>query len=118
MTQGADIDGAYGSLSTKTMVDLKARLGKVFGKTLVYGSLGYSMGGLTFGDGTGTLAKVDGLNIGAGFEAPIGARGFLGGDITSRDLGPRGTNDLGDPSSNHLDSMNMTTVSVRVGFRF
>ncbi len=118
VTQGTDVSGAYGDFGTKPMVDVKGRLGKVFGKTLVYGSLGYSMGSLTWSSGSGTMAKVGGMNIGVGFEAPIGARGFLGGDITSRDLKPRGTNEYGDPSSNYVDSMNMTTVSVRVGFRF
>ena len=116
--QGADVDGAYGTPGINAMVDLKGRMGKVFGKTLVYGSLGYSMGSATWNDGTGTMAKVGGVNLGAGFETPLGARGFFGGDITSRNLNPTGTNDNGDLSSSYVDSMDMTTVSVRVGFRF
>lgn len=120
LTQGATFDdndlySAEGQLNH--MIDLRGRLGKVFGSTLVYGALGYSMGSLDWVGG-GEMAKVGGINYGVGFETAIGQRGFAGVDVTRRDLEPRGTNEYGDPSSNYVESLNMTTVSVRVGFRF
>lgn len=99
------------------MLDIRGRLGKVFGSTLVYGALGYSVGSFDSSFGT-EMAKVDGFNVGVGFETPISENGFIGGDVTHRNLGPRGENEFGDPSSNYVDSFNMTTISVRLGFRF
>ncbi len=122
VTQGSDFDmgGPYGGFgqSTNYMVDLKGRLGKVFGTTLAYGSLGYSFSSIMWPGSTDAMAKVGGVNFGAGFEVPISANGFIGGDVTQRFLGPWGTNAFGDPSSNYVDSLNMTTISVRLGFRF
>lgn len=120
LTQGGTIggDGYYSdTFKLGTTIDLKARVGKVFGTTLVYGALGYSKTsiedeyGYDYGD-------VDGVSIGAGFEMPISDNGFIGGDVTKRNLNPTGSGQYGIPTSEYVDGVDLTTVSVRLGFRF
>ncbi|MCR8725543.1 porin family protein [Frigidibacter sp. ROC022] len=123
VTQGGSIEvgGFYSasSVSMGPMIDLKARVGKVFGSTLVYGALGYSLGSIEDYYGGGEkIAKLGGVSLGGGFETPISENGFIGGDVTMRKLKPQGDNDYGEPSENYIDSVDSTTISVRIGFRF
>jgi len=100
-----------------SLIDLKGRVGTMVGNTLFYGSLGYSMGDVerVYEDGTG--GEVSGMNFGAGFESAVGEKMFVGGDITSRHMNGGGTLN-GEPGELYMDDVNLTTVSVRVGFRF
>lgn len=110
---GFDADNGYVD-SVGSLVDLKGRLGTMVGNTLVYGSLGYSLGSF---DAEGESADLEGMNFGAGFEMPLSENGFFGGDITSRNLDANGEID-GDPAGQYMDNVKLTTVSVRLGFRF
>jgi hypothetical protein len=96
------------------ILDLKGRVGTMIGSTLVYGSLGYSMGSF---EESGQSGDMDGTAIGAGFETPFGDKGFFGGDFTKRSMS--GTGDVnGTEGEFYIDDLDMTTVSIRLGFRF
>ena len=103
--------------SIPTLYDLKGRVGTMVGQTMLYGSLGYSFGEVVerySGEGDG---DVSGLSIGAGFETSLTGNMFLGGDVTHRDLDVGGTL-FGDPAEDYMGDHKLTTVSIRIGFRF
>ena len=111
-----DAESAYtGSISR--LIDLKGRVGTMVGNTLLYGSLGYSFGDLEQkwnGSGGG---DVKGVNFGLGFETALSGNMFLGGDFTSRNLDGGGTIE-GEPGETYMDDATLSTVSIRLGFRF
>lgn len=114
--QVQDID-QYDLDGISNLFDLRGRVGALFGSTLVYGALGYSFGAAYgYGDIDGSFS---GYNIGVGFEMPLGNNGFLGGDLTTRFMDASGTMNGGsDLLSDYVSDLNLTTVSVRLGFRF
>ncbi|RYE39647.1 MAG: porin family protein [Hyphomicrobiales bacterium] len=110
-----DVDNPYvGEISS--LLDLKGRLGTMVGSTMFYGSLGYTRGkmGTEFLGGGGT---VSGINLGAGFETSLSDKMFIGGDYTARNLNGGGTVD-GVPGEEYMDDVNLSTLSIRLGFRF
>ena len=116
-SNGAEADNASiyaGQISS--MIDLKARLGTMVGNTMFYGSLGYSRG-KTETEFLGSGGTVSGLNVGAGFETSISEKMFIGGDYTARNLNGGGSID-GVPGEFYMDDVNLSTVSIRLGFRF
>ena len=99
------------------LIDLKGRVGTMVGNTLVYGSLGYSMGDVErTWDGAGG-GDVSGFSIGAGFETNLTDNIYLGGDFTNRQLDGGGVIN-GAPGELYMDDVNLSTVSIRIGFRF
>ena len=60
---------------------------------------------------------MSGLNVGAGFETSISEKMFIGGDYTARNLNGGGSID-GVPGEFYMDDVNLSTVSIRLGFRF
>jgi hypothetical protein len=115
-SDGFDIDFAgetYGTLAN--IVDVRARAGTVFGNTLVYGALGWWKGEIDdFIGPAGTPAiDVDGMSFGLGFETAMGPKSFLGAEITRRN---GSADDLF--GINYLDDVDLTTASIRAGFRF
>ncbi len=110
----------YGIEGLENMIDLKAKVGTVMGSTLVYGTLGYSMADVDTVPYLAANGSADasGFNIGVGFETPLGTgNGFIGGEVLHRNMSTDGTF-YGNPASVYMDSINLTTVSVRLGFRF
>lgn len=106
-------DGSSPFMDLENVRDIKARVGRVFGSTLVYGVVGRSTmdvqmwgGSLADGDATATA-------YGLGFETGIGSKGFVGGEYLKRDL------DLSEgPAFYANDGANLDTLSLRVGLRF
>lgn len=100
-----------------SLIDLKGRVGTMVGNTMLYGSLGYSMGDVSvdwLGVGGG---DVSGFTLGAGFETAVGENMFIGGDFTARNLNAGGSI-AGVPTEEYIDDVNLSTVSIRMGFRF
>jgi hypothetical protein len=111
-----DEDGLYaGTISN--MIDLKGRLGTMVGTTLFYGSLGYTVGDMAVEVDDETGGDVSGFNFGVGFESAVNDKIFVGGDITKRNLDGGGTL-YGGPGEQYMDDIDLTTVSIRLGFRF
>ncbi|WP_374643544.1 outer membrane protein [Tabrizicola sp.] len=97
-----------------SILDLKGRLGTIVGSTLVYGSLGYSLGTFEYGGESGDF---NGFSLGAGFEMPFNDNGFFGADVTTRNMS--GDGEIGGvPATDYIDDAQLTTVSIRLGFRF
>ena len=105
---------AYGVDSINNLIDVKGRLGTMMGSTLVYGAIGYSYGKISQFSAD---ASISGPSIGVGFEMPFGSNGFVGGDLTTRFVDASGTI-FGGPAEPYVQNGNLTTASVRLGFRF
>ena len=111
----------YGDLTYRNVMDLRVRVGQTFGNTLVYGAAGFTRAtAQTEGGGKiimplrpmTTSSAVSGFNIGVGFETGLSGNMFIGGDLTYRRMDvPFG----GGKAGRHG---NLTTATVRVGFRF
>ncbi|MEO8530526.1 MAG: outer membrane beta-barrel protein [Deltaproteobacteria bacterium] len=95
----------YPGYKFDTMFDLKARVGYALGKTLVYGTLGYSSGEFTY-NGTDHYQST-GCLYGIGADYKVGSRYFVGAELTRRELS----------NSHPIDSM-INTLSVRFGMSF
>lgn len=110
-TSGFDIvDSPYSPSSVERIVDLRAKFGKSFGNTLVYGALGYTDAKITYFDGF-AHEGASGMNVGIGFETTFQGKYFVGADVTSRRL-------TVDNTFGYADDVNLTTGSLRVGMRF
>lgn len=104
---GADLAADfYDNAGVSDVIDVRARLGRVYGDTMVYGAFGISSGtydsGFSYNDG----ATVSGTNIGMGVEWNFNETMFVGGDYTKRYLDGSGID-------GELD-----TATVRFGMRF
>mgnify|MGYP001765404750 CR=1 FL=1 len=99
------------------IIDLKGRVGTMVGNTLVYGALGYSMGDVEVDWDGASGGDVSGFSIGAGFETNITENVYLGGDFTNRQMDGGGTIN-GLPGELYMDDVNLSTISIRLGFRF
>ena len=93
------------------VIDLKARVGKTFGHSLFYGVVGYSTMDLEFDDAC-CNQSTNGLSLGIGFETGVGANGFIGGEILSRDI------DTNPNDAPYVDGGRLNTISLRAGLRF
>ncbi len=99
--------GPYGLTG---LLDVKARLGKTFGSTFLYGTLGYTQTDYAYYydvEGTGT-----GWSIGGGFETEMTDSMFIGVDVTSRTF----TDDTS--SDDKIMESPITSIEIRTGFRF
>lgn len=97
----------YSDWGYRNLIDLRLRVGQTFGDALVYGALGWSRASVS--KGGGSFGSVNGWNIGAGFEMGLGHGMFVGGDLTYRRM---------DSGFGKADNGNLTTATVRLGFRF
>jgi hypothetical protein len=111
-----DDDGLYTG-TIRNMIDLKGRVGTMVGNTLLYGSLGYTVGDVVVEVEDESGGDVSGFNFGVGFESAINEKIFVGGDVTKRNLDGGGTL-FGGPGEQYMDDVDLTTVSIRLGFRF
>jgi len=110
---GLDTDFPSGSMyaqdyGVSNLIDLKARVGRVFGNTMVYGAVGLSRIDVEYAGYTDTS---NGVNFGVGVEQNLGGKGFIGAEVLGRNF------NSGDNVS-YIDSRPLTTVSIRGGFRF
>ncbi len=119
-TGGYDLDMPYTDANLSDIVDIRARAGRVFGNTFVYGALGYWQGDIVFQDyccpSEGKF-DADGMSFAVGFETSMGANSFLGAELMSRNI------DVGDfpdggPTNDYFDFDNLVTATIRAGFRF
>lgn len=118
---GSDFQYSKGgeSFSINRLVDLKARAGHTFGKTFVYGVVGYSKAQVDTGPYWSPAdVSVDGVSVGLGFEAPLSQNSFIGGEVLSRKLDTSGTIYGSMPATTYLDVNHLTTATMRIGFRF
>jgi outer membrane immunogenic protein len=114
--KSSDEDAFYaGHISN--LIDLKGRVGTMVGNTMLYGSLGYSVGDVNLEWNGETGGDASGFNFGAGFETAIGEKMFIGGEIISRNMDVGGTLS-GAPAEQYMDDIDLSTVSIRMGFRF
>jgi outer membrane immunogenic protein len=102
------VDTEYGT-SFNNVVDVKVRLGKAFGNTLLYGTVGVSSAEETYfdNDTQGAMGSKNGTNFGIGVEHRIGKNFTIGAEYTRRLL------DTTYNSSSALD-----TVAIRGVIRF
>ena len=102
-------------ISARNMLDIKVRFGRVFGKTLAYGVVGRSDFEFTIDAGGEEVSDGSATAIGLGFEAPIGSKGFVGGEYLMRkDLKLNGN----DAQSYASGGSELNTLSLRMGLRF
>lgn len=102
-------------MDAENVRDIKARVGRVFGKTLVYGVVGRSTMDIDmFGPGqTGADGDASATALGLGFETAIGAKAFVGGEYLTREL------DLSSGPAFYSDGgATLDTLSLRLGLRF
>ncbi|MBI1417860.1 MAG: outer membrane beta-barrel protein [Limimaricola sp.] len=113
-TNGFKTDtSAYGEFAVSDLLDLRARAGRVFGSTFVYGALGASFGQASYVDSSYSASgSIHGTNVGVGFEMGLGDRATFGFDVTRRMM--KYNSDI----SSLVTPGDLTTVSVRVGMRF
>lgn len=100
------------------MLDLKARVGYAMGKTLIYGTLGWTRTGM---DALNVPAAnepfpVTGVAYGLGVDMMVGARMFLGAEVLRRDLEIKEGDIPGFPTEYAEHAL--TTVTLRLGLRF
>jgi len=97
------------------MVDLRGRVGmSISDSTMLYGAAGLWQGDYQF-YGADDGGSAFGFSIGVGFETNLSNGMFVGGDVTMRSTTSA---DLNDPTDDDKSPDNVTTASVRVGFRF
>lgn len=101
--------GPYGYSS---LVDVKARVGKTFGNTLAYGTLGYFQTDYSYYDADYYGGTAKGWSVGLGFETEFSGNSFVGADVTHRTA----TSDSGQDGPKFGGPL--TTVAVRAGLRF
>ena len=105
-------DGDYG---IEGLIDLRGRVGMVVGEnTMVYGAAGWWQADCLF-EGEADGGTASGFSIGVGFETNLSNGMFIGGDVTTRSTSNVSLNDSGDDDKS---PDNVTTASVRLGFRF
>jgi hypothetical protein len=105
-------DSEYG---IENLIDLRGRVGMALSDTtMLYGSVGvWQADYLFYGEDDGGTAA--GLSIGAGFETIMSNGMFIGADVTMRSTSSA---DLNDPGDDDKSPSNLTTASLRFGFRF
>lgn len=103
--------GGFSSESFDMMIDLKGRVGFAAGRALVYGFVGYTMGGYDI-PGSGSW-DVDGMNYGVGVDVAVYERMFVGVEYMVRDLEADATMTPLQTQESDLDM-----VQLRVGWRF
>ncbi|MEO8531058.1 MAG: outer membrane beta-barrel protein [Deltaproteobacteria bacterium] len=94
----------------KELIDLKARVGYVVGRTMLFGSIGYTSEYMKF-DGSPRL-NGEGRSFGLGADVKINDQMFVGAEIQRRDL-RNGPTSFTTGFDTVVDSL-----SVRVGMRF
>ena len=101
----------YYWMSVDQVVDLRARVGQVFGNTLVYGSVGYVTGTSILDSSYWSAVEetFTGSSVGVGFETNFSENSFFGAEVRRSDW-------QGDNYS-EADG-ELTSVSVRMGMRF
>ncbi|MCV2879403.1 porin family protein [Sedimentimonas flavescens] len=113
-SESYDID-SYSGVQIEDVMDLKARLGKTFGKTYAYGILGYSSADVSWASAPDFMqADGSGVSYGLGIETSFDNNGFIGGEILRRNIDAK--NDADPYNAYKVDDL--TTISIRAGFRF
>lgn len=110
LTLGGDlsiVSTSDDALAADSLVDFKIRFGKEFGSTKLYGFAGYSRMDAEDYDGDVTLT---GMNGGIGMSYAINSNIDIGLEYIRRDLD--------DSTAVYTDTNNLSTVALRVGFRF
>jgi hypothetical protein len=105
---------AYDGMGLDKIVDLRGRIGTVFGKTFVYGAAGVTVAQATTAFSVPTSAT--GANIAIGVEQAIGANGFIGAEVMHRKL--KLERDLGSSYYFPNDTVDMNSITIRAGLRF
>jgi len=101
------------SIDVGRVIDIKARAGRVFGQTLVYGVIGGSSADLRIESPATAEGRATGLALGLGVETSIGGKGFVGLEYLARDLDFDFDNAPAADEGATLD-----TITLRVGLRF
>ncbi len=100
----------YDTHGLKELYDLKFRVGRIFGDSLIYGSIGYTDSKANY-YGSDAASSVygdnSGLTFGGGFETNVTSRMFVGADVTMRNV-----------DSLKVGPDLVTSVSARIGYRF
>lgn len=111
-----DDAGTNPYLAIENIRDFKARAGRIFGKTLVYGVIGRSTANIDLfddffsdPDGSGTATA-----LGLGFQTQLGNRMFIGGEYLTRDFS------IDDPQTAFYaaEGAQLNTMSLRLGLQF
>ena len=105
----------YDEYGIEGLIDLRGRVGMMISdSTMLYGAAGLWQADYLFeGDEDGGSAS--GFSVGFGFETNFRNGMFIGGDITMRSTS---SVDLNDPGDDDKSPDNLTSASLRVGFRF
>ncbi len=108
----APFEGGADYAKATNVLDIKARIGRVFGNSAVYGVVGHSSMDIEMFGGSPSDGTADGISFGLGFETGIGTNGFIGAEVLTRDL-----NASAAPAE-YIDGGKLTTLSLRAGLRF
>lgn len=126
-TQGFDLgeDGPfgpdpYGFADLEDIFDARIRFGTTFDRASVYTAFGVTMAQApNFVDsGKGSIPRnvaTSGLSIGVGMEYALSENFFLGGEVVHRQFQAELE---GFPGNRRFPGADLTTLSVRAGFRF
>lgn len=101
----------YGSSGLANKMDVRLRVGQVFGNVLVYGAVGVSSGDL-FSGNSSWEGTAEGSVVAIGAEIPVSDRMFIGIEAAQHEY---------DYSGNIADydtGGSLRTVSIRGGLRF
>ena len=100
---GDDYDGM------DNVQDLRIRVGTTFDNALIYGAIGVSSAHV-YGGGSPDY-DVSGVNYGIGVDYAVSDNLFVGVDYTIRNMG-------GGVDGDYVDVRGMSTLSIRVGYKF
>lgn len=104
------VPGAGDNDFFEALHDVRARLGYVVGKALLYGSLGYTEADLTVENGLGEYTMT-GMSYGVGIDYKVTDRVFVGVDYTRRNV------TLDWYSQDDIEA-SLDVLSLRAGLRF
>lgn len=105
-------DGPQLQFTAENMREIKAKVGRVFGRTAVYGVVGSSSMDLILNNNA-SQGSGGGLALGVGVEAALGEKAFVGAEYLQRDIEGDGTfESLID------DGTEIKTLTLRLGMRF
>jgi outer membrane autotransporter protein len=110
----ANDNGFYDAYGLSDIIDLRVRAGTTFGNTFVYGALGYSRADAQWAvsglkGGSSLSDTISGVSVGVGFEVNLSETMFFGADVTRRNF---------NRDTKYFENGDLTTATVRLGFRF
>ena len=100
----------YSGMGLTNVIDVKARVGRLFGTTLVYGAVGFTSAGVNASFGVPSSAI--GSNVSLGVEKTFSNNMFIGLELTHRNL------NVEDGQYISNTKLKLDSASLRIGMNF